>query len=41
MPYSSERQRRFLHWAHPEIAARWDSEILRRKRKEHPEKKKK
>lgn len=24
MPYRSEKQRRFLHAKHPEIAARWD-----------------
>jgi hypothetical protein len=26
MPYDSEAQRRYMHWAHPEIAARWDKE---------------
>lgn len=26
MPYRSEKQRRFLHAKHPEIAARWDKE---------------
>lgn len=26
MPYRSERQRRFMHAAHPKIAARWDKE---------------
>ena len=26
MPYKSEKQRRFLHAKHPEIAARWDRE---------------
>lgn len=26
MPYRSERQRRFMHAAHPDIAARWDAE---------------
>jgi hypothetical protein len=27
MPYKSDRQRRFMHAQHPEIAARWDEEI--------------
>ena len=26
MPYRSERQRKFMHWKHPEIAAKWDKE---------------
>lgn len=26
MPYRSEKQRRFMHAKHPEIAARWDAE---------------
>jgi hypothetical protein len=26
MPYKSERQRRYLHAQHPDIAARWDKE---------------
>ena len=26
MPYRSEKQRRFMHWKHPEIAKRWDRE---------------
>jgi hypothetical protein len=26
MPYRSERQRRFMHAKHPDIAARWDEE---------------
>ncbi len=26
MPYKSEKQRRFMHSEHPEIAARWDAE---------------
>jgi hypothetical protein len=25
MPYTSERQRRFMHARHPDIAARWDA----------------
>lgn len=24
MPYKSERQRRYMHARHPDIAARWD-----------------
>lgn len=24
MPYKSEKQRRFMHAKHPDIAARWD-----------------
>jgi len=26
MPYKSEKQRRFMHAKHPEIAKRWDEE---------------
>lgn len=26
MPYRSEKQRRFMHAKHPDIAARWDAE---------------
>jgi hypothetical protein len=26
MPYASDRQRRFMHARHPEIAKRWDAE---------------
>jgi len=26
MPYASDKQRRFLHAVHPDIAARWDAE---------------
>lgn len=26
MPYKSEKQRRFMHAKHPDIAARWDKE---------------
>lgn len=37
MPYRSEKQRRFMHARHPEIAARWDQEyggrIVPKKRK--------
>jgi hypothetical protein len=27
MPYASDKQRRFMHAVHPDIAARWDKEI--------------
>lgn len=26
MPYSSDKQRRYMHAVHPEIAKRWDKE---------------
>jgi hypothetical protein len=26
MPYKSDKQRKFMHAKHPEIAKRWDSE---------------
>jgi hypothetical protein len=26
MPYKSEKQRRYMHAKHPEIAKRWDKE---------------
>lgn len=26
MPYKSDKQRRFMHAKHPEIASRWDKE---------------
>jgi len=26
MPYRSEKQRRYMHAVHPDIAARWDTE---------------
>jgi hypothetical protein len=32
MPYKSDAQRRFMHARHPEIAARWDAEIRRKKK---------
>lgn len=37
MPYKSEKQRRFMHAEHPEIAKRWDEE--EKKAKEHKKKK--
>lgn len=33
MPYVSDKQRRYLHARHPEIAARWDAEIRAQKKK--------
>ena len=27
MPYKSEKQRKFMHAAHPDIAERWDAEM--------------
>jgi hypothetical protein len=27
MPYKSDKQRKFMHAQHPEIAARWDKEV--------------
>jgi hypothetical protein len=34
MPYKSDKQRKFMHARHPDIAARWDAEIRgKRKRK--------
>ena len=27
MPYKSEKQRKFLHAKHPDIAERWDAEM--------------
>lgn len=26
MPYASDKQRKYMHAKHPEIAARWDKE---------------
>lgn len=31
MPYKSDKQRRFLHAQHPEIAKKWDAEIRSKK----------
>jgi hypothetical protein len=47
MPYRSEKQRRFMHARHPDIAARWDREyggrivagakkVVARRRKRRP-----
>jgi hypothetical protein len=33
MPYASDKQRRFLHARHPEIASEWDAEIRAKKRR--------
>ena len=32
MPYKSDAQRRYMHAQHPEIAAKWDAEIRRKKK---------
>ena len=32
MPYKSDAQRRFMHARHPDIAAKWDSEIRAKKK---------
>lgn len=37
MPYKSDKQRKFMHAEHPEIAKRWDAEIRRRKAKKAKE----
>lgn len=29
MPYKSEAQRKYMHAKHPEIAKRWDAEMMR------------
>ena len=39
MPFKSERQRRYLHAKHPQIAARWEKEA--KKGKTHKKKRKK
>ena len=33
MPYKSEKQRKFMHAVHPDIAKRWDAEIKKKKKK--------
>lgn len=43
MPYRSEKQRRFMHARHPEIAKRWDEEyggkiVSKDKKKPKPKK---
>jgi hypothetical protein len=30
VPYQSEKQRRFMHAEHPDIAARWDKEARKK-----------
>ena len=42
MPYRSEKQRRYMHAKHPDIAARWDKEYGGKvKPKKKPTKRKK
>ena len=41
VPYRSEKQRRFMHAAHPEIAERWDEKYggkVKKKKKDKPKK---
>jgi hypothetical protein len=33
MPYVSDKQRKYMHAKHPEIAAKWDEEIRKKKKK--------
>jgi hypothetical protein len=33
MPYKSDKQRKFMHAVHPEIAKRWDTEISDKNKK--------
>lgn len=33
MPYASDKQRKFMHAVHPEIAKRWDEEIRKQKKR--------
>lgn len=40
MPYKSDKQRRFMHAAHPEIAKKWDAEIRASKNKKKKKKNK-
>jgi hypothetical protein len=44
MPYKSDKQRRFMHAKHPEIAKRWDKEtggkVVKSKAKTSTKKKK-
>ena len=42
MPYKSEKQRKFMHAKHPEIAAKWDKKYggkISGKKKTTPKKK--
>jgi len=34
MPFKSEKQRRYLHANHPEIAKKWEAEEKQKKRKD-------
>lgn len=31
MPYASDKQRKYMHAKHPDIAARWDKEVKAKK----------
>ena len=39
MPYKSEKQRKYMHAKHPEIAERWDEELRRAAKKKRKKKK--
>jgi len=41
MPYKSDKQRRFMHAKHPEIAKKWDSKAGGLKKKVDKKRKKK
>ena len=38
MPFKSERQRKYLHAKHPEIAKRWEAEEKRKKKRKRKKK---
>ena len=38
MPYKSDKQRKFMHAKHPEIAKKWDKEAKAAKPKPKPKK---
>lgn len=41
MPYKSDKQRRYMHAEHPDIAARWDAEYGGKVKKTNKKAKKK
>lgn len=41
MPYKSERQRRYMHAKHPEVAERWDRKYGSKVKKQKRTRKKK
>jgi len=38
-PYASEKQKRFMHSQHPEIAKRWDDEEKKKGKPKHKKRK--